>query len=761
MLKRRKVWLTILISYLFLLLLPVTVGGYIYQRMERVLAEQANKANTGLLEQARRNTDSRLTELNRILLQLSLEPNFKWLMDNAGNNHGEDQMHYVELMKELSGILNVNDYIDSLHLYFPKAGSVLTSGLKTDATLYYERIQRFEGIAESMPERLSRFHAKALYPVTTVNQIDYTKRVIPYVQTYPLDETGRPAAGLVMLINEQKMNSMLEPVEWAGEGAVYVLNEKQEILTGTAGAQSLPGDLRTRLAAQEGSFSYEEEGAALLVTSLSGENRLKYVSVVPEAIVMKKVDAVKYASLSLFGLYLLCGLALSLLLTYRSYKPVREVVRSILNRGSEYGEGAGNEYDFIQNAVIRSMNEEQTLRETLLKQMPAAKAHLLTRLLLGHTRPSERDPETLKMIGGSLDSRSFRVVLIEIENCQNFVKNDSEQEWALVRFVLTNLLEDSVSPGSFVVELGRNRLAVLLGGSPSGQDEEWGTWLEKLKPLVEQKFRIQFTAAVSSSHEGSEGIAECYTEALTALEYRLTQGSNSTIYYSHHKNQKRFSYYYPMENEVQIINYIKTSDYARAEQALDHVYEVNFVRNEISPELGRSLFQDITGTFLKVVHLLDSPNDGLENHFSTLAQAIAKCTTAEEMLALIKSGLKLLCDTVKEERSDNGQAVYRRIVEYIGQHYGDSNLSLTLLAEEFGFTAPYLSTFFKKQSGVNLSEYMTRCRIEAAKSLLTESDMTIGDISRQVGYANHIGFGRVFKKWEGITPGQYRETRGR
>jgi YesN/AraC family two-component response regulator len=128
------------------------------------------------------------------------------------------------------------------------------------------------------------------------------------------------------------------------------------------------------------------------------------------------------------------------------------------------------------------------------------------------------------------------------------------------------------------------------------------------------------------------------------------------------------------------------------------------------------------------------------------------------MLKIIITGLKRICDTVKEDRTEHRQVLYSQIVEFIEKQYYDSNLSLTMLADHFHLTPPYLSAFFKKQNGVNLSEYIALYRIEVAKSLLVQTDMTIGEISRKVGYTNHIGFGRVFKKWQGITPGQYRET---
>jgi len=58
---------------------------------------------------------------------------------------------------------------------------------------------------------------------------------------------------------------------------------------------------------------------------------------------------------------------------------------------------------------------------------------------------------------------------------------------------------------------------------------------------------------------------------------------------------------------------------------------------------------------------------------------------------------------------------------------------------------------------MNVTEYIVQVRVREAKRLLESTDLTILQVSQQVGYATDIGFIRVFKKQEGITPGKYRE----
>jgi YesN/AraC family two-component response regulator len=101
--------------------------------------------------------------------------------------------------------------------------------------------------------------------------------------------------------------------------------------------------------------------------------------------------------------------------------------------------------------------------------------------------------------------------------------------------------------------------------------------------------------------------------------------------------------------------------------------------------------------------------------------------------------------------------MYNGILKFVKDHYHDGNLSLTMIADQFHITPQYLSVFFKKYTGKNISDSIAEYRVEQAKIMLSDRTLTIGEISRKVGYSNHVGFGRVFKKIEGITLGQYRE----
>ena len=98
-----------------------------------------------------------------------------------------------------------------------------------------------------------------------------------------------------------------------------------------------------------------------------------------------------------------------------------------------------------------------------------------------------------------------------------------------------------------------------------------------------------------------------------------------------------------------------------------------------------------------------------------------------------------------------------RVLEYINGHYTNPDLNLYMIAKNIGMSEGYVSKIFKEQQGVGILEYINRLRIEKAKELLEDKNLKVNDIAQRVGYIPERNFLRVFKKYVGVTPTQYRD----
>lgn len=100
---------------------------------------------------------------------------------------------------------------------------------------------------------------------------------------------------------------------------------------------------------------------------------------------------------------------------------------------------------------------------------------------------------------------------------------------------------------------------------------------------------------------------------------------------------------------------------------------------------------------------------------------------------------------------------FSAVIHYIRRNF--RTITLTSLAEEFHYSKPHLCTLIKKNTGIGFSELIRQVRVKEATEYLTKTDIPISDIAYLVGYNSADNFSRVFRKFYGISPIEYRRTR--
>lgn len=98
------------------------------------------------------------------------------------------------------------------------------------------------------------------------------------------------------------------------------------------------------------------------------------------------------------------------------------------------------------------------------------------------------------------------------------------------------------------------------------------------------------------------------------------------------------------------------------------------------------------------------------------------------------------------------------IITYVNINFADQDMCLKTLAAKYNLSTPYISRIFKKSTGNTLTDYIHMLRLNLAKKYLAEG-MTLNDISEKCGYANTLTLIRAFKKYEGVTPSEYKKKK--
>ncbi|MCX6887384.1 MAG: helix-turn-helix domain-containing protein [Verrucomicrobiota bacterium] len=126
-----------------------------------------------------------------------------------------------------------------------------------------------------------------------------------------------------------------------------------------------------------------------------------------------------------------------------------------------------------------------------------------------------------------------------------------------------------------------------------------------------------------------------------------------------------------------------------------------------------------------------------------------------KLLSIFAQHLSMLSNQVLVQHDHAEPPVITKAKEYIQEHQTD-NLRLGHVAKAVNTSTFYFCKMFKKSTGINFTDYLSRVRIEKSKNLLLNPNLRVSEIAFEVGFQSLTHFNRVFKKILGQSPSEYR-----
>jgi AraC-like DNA-binding protein len=138
------------------------------------------------------------------------------------------------------------------------------------------------------------------------------------------------------------------------------------------------------------------------------------------------------------------------------------------------------------------------------------------------------------------------------------------------------------------------------------------------------------------------------------------------------------------------------------------------------------------------------------------AASLLESRSVPELRDRVQDMLRALDDYAANRRDEVKATLKTEVMKFVEDSYEDVNLNVSQIADQFGLSVSHLSRTFKKDAGVGLLDYIHIVRVEEAKRLLQDVDLSVGEIGRRVGYYSDVAFIRAFKRYEGVSPGKFR-----
>lgn len=221
------------------------------------------------------------------------------------------------------------------------------------------------------------------------------------------------------------------------------------------------------------------------------------------------------------------------------------------------------------------------------------------------------------------------------------------------------------------------------------------------------------------------------------------------------------SYYYPIEKEKLLITYILRGKREEALGLLDDILCANYEDKTLSPIGNSNFLIAITGTVNRILQESGLQIGDVFEDGTLIFPELKMLKTSRQLKCRITELFTQLADAIAKAGEETSSKLSEGLLGYVNENY-NKDISLVDIAAAFNLSAGYISALFKKTTGENFKDYLTMRRLAAAKQLMqTKKNLKVKDLAQQVGYNNVNTFIRIFKKYEGISPGEYQMSEGK
>ncbi|KRF06615.1 hypothetical protein ASG89_19390 [Paenibacillus sp. Soil766] len=438
------------------------------------------------------------------------------------------------------------------------------------------------------------------------------------------------------------------------------------------------------------------------------------------------------------------------------------------------------ELDELMRVVGKALQEKQEMgRLTLQRPEPDSskdvlllkKRHEALIELVTETDLQEKDYEDLlREIGSSLKEQGYwyGIAAVHLNLSKGGFSNQdiTLMDRKLLKYASVNILEESLSDWCGVAFYGfGNQLVCVIQLEASDNVDTRLPMNSQLNLIgqtiiinLKQYLNVDVTVGMSTLSPDLSMLPKLMEEADAAIEWRKLHPDNNVLYYEDMSALGNMRMMEWADKVEEIVLHLKTVDEAKLFQELQSAVKIlaNLTHSE-------GLFHSCFGLLVYRLYglLFDNGQESSSSFRQYDPDVYFRGMEISRKVATLHEYVQGLSDVIRACISERDQTVVSRITTYIYNHYGNHELKIQDIAGEVHFSAAYVSYLFKRETNKNVWDFVSEVRIEEAKRLLAVTDLKRYEISYQVGYQSPEHFSRMFKRFIGISPADYRkEIRG-
>lgn len=349
------------------------------------------------------------------------------------------------------------------------------------------------------------------------------------------------------------------------------------------------------------------------------------------------------------------------------------------------------------------------------------------------------------------------VAVTEPDN-NELIKKLSESEYYKFLYSVSSIMKESVSSdsGTVITIIGRNRVLVLVpinNSSLSLFKENCHRMLAQMNGNVMRFLGESMSFGVSDFCRDIMELPYYYEQAAKALVANRFQGKSSFIAEVSNKPKTKKILTLDITDEKDIIDSLRGKNDFASDIVIDRIF--NKFDNCNSDDI-QLVLAELLNIIIREIRDNNLPADKIFQHSELNYQEIINTMNIQELKDwFIKRYCKLHQCLLHVQAYKCYNENTRKAIYYIEENYF-RNISLNNIAAAININSSYLSRLFKNDTGLNVTEFLNKTRVEKSVSLIDEGKYSLKEISYKVGIKNYNYFFRLFKKIIGVTPSEYK-----
>lgn len=728
----RKIWLwtqkntlsvLLVIIVLFLaftfLLLHLT-----FNHTMTAVDEQANIISGIVVNQVRGELDSMLMSISDLATAVSTNILVTQFANIGAPENAKDHYALYELVRSFSShrsLMSSNDFVWDFAVYFPLGDVLVRSGAYCRTKDFFLSTHLGNNTAFSQWIRLISSHYRGQF----VSELS-TDNMLVYIQSLTFADV--PSANIMVFLDRHKIMQRIASIENESMSVFALLDDM--LLYGDTTENGTIDQLTSYIRSSD---SLANGMTVTRIKSMFIRGVTYYIITNNNSNYADSTETAlrKFYKVSIYTATLIIILSLSLFLLW-VLPPTIKLINRMRNHNQKQ--------DTVK--LVKKAIEQVLLRNKIVENIAdhwqVLKDALLDRLARSDI-PMDSVLHSLSMYSIQFSDPYFIIVIFSV----SLPRVDTIHQYTVASSI-SSLLPHSKNE---CFSLGEGKFALLVNFSERAF--ACRNQVELIRQDISSNLLVPVTACIGSIQEGANGIRQSYEDAAALMEYTIFTGEDATLQFDDYKNSEN-TYVYTMETELQLLASVRVGDDELAANILDRVYEENFQKRQLHPDIARLLLSELTATALKLIRDHDCPSSPKD-----IYESIVNSKTVIDIFAALRNIYIGAC-TQNAIRPDQ----YRKqsIINYINKNFTDPDFSVSKMAEDINLSPNYLSAQFRTLFNTTIISYITSMRTERAAELLDTTASSINEIAFKCGFSGSDALNRSFKRKFHITPSKYRRN---